>query len=270
MSENSRPVKEPGDPLPGSSKRVVTWLWKPRGDLPEFTTQYGVEYVRALLTGLGRNLSPPWRLELWVDENWMQALRLWLEVHPEFRFTDRLRLIPITEPMVGWAHMMEIFHPDHRPGQGERVLALGLDSIIVGNCDWLFEWDQADCGWIRDPLDSRTISNSVMTYDRNGAMCLWDIYQEAKREKFPKWCRMFDQPSEMMIMREHFSKYIHPLLNEDPPENGPRLLSYKVQTNQGVYWPGWDVSVVYFHGSPKPHELPETNPLRQLWHPLPE
>ena len=243
-------------------KRIRSWLWQPTGDLPSFTEGYDERYVAALMSGLGRHVTLPWRLELYCDRHWFDRLNEWLKGHPQWLATDMLLPILMQEPFNGWAHMMEIFKPEHhRPARGERILAVGIDTIIVGDCDWLFEWDEADCGWIADPYAKGTISNSVMTFNNLGAACLWDRYLEAKRQNFPQWCRMFDQPSEMMIMREHFSKYIHPLLEEEPH----RLLSYKAHTRDGLWWPGTPVSIVYFHGSPKPHELPFGHPLLSHW-----
>lgn len=234
-------------------KRIVSWLWKPTGELPGFTEGYDERYVIALLRGLGRNLTPPWRLELFVDNHWREAL--------ESRSLEHLRLHAITEPMEGWSHMMQIFSPAHRPARGERILAVGLDTIIVGDCDWLLGWDEADLGWIRDPLSPGTISNSVMTFNSLGAELLWDRYQEAKAQNFPARYRIFDQPSEMMIQRSIYEEHPFPLLEEEPR----RLLSYKKHTREGVFWPGGRVSVVYFHGSPKPHELEMGNPLLDMW-----
>lgn len=241
-------------------KRVRSWLWKPVGDLPSFTTGYDERYVEALLRGLTRNLSPPWRLELWVDDYWEEKLC------PD----SFLSLIPFSgQDAGGWTRMLEIF--SYPPDPGERILALGLDSLITGNCDWLFEWKEAPCGFIRDPLNPGTISNSVMTFDLQGAADLWSRYVEIRRGSarrrdrrqagFPDDLRIFGCPSEMMLMRRYWEERPTPLLEDEPR----KLLSYKCHTRGGIPPAGFDPSIVYFHGSPKPHELPREHPLWPLF-----
>lgn len=241
--------------------RIRSWLWRGRNDLPGFSDNvYGLEYVRALLGGLGRNLTGRWQLELWVDDFWAPHVEaLWLEVPLSRTTLSTVRFRG--DDAGGWSRMLEIFHPEHAPARGERILAVGLDSIFVGPCDWLFDWKKAPCGWIVDPYYPKTISNSVMTFNEEGASLLWERYQDAKAKDF-SGARIFDLPSEMMLMRQVQEEKRWPVLEETPR----RLLSYKAHTAQGVPKdPACDPRVIYFHGSPKPGELAATNPLRWHW-----
>lgn len=234
-------------------RRIRSWLWAGRGDLPAFSDGvYDQRYINSLLVGLAMHLDGDWGFQLWVDGEWQKKLSgPGNELHvPVFE------LIPFSGAHLGgWDRMMEIYSPEHLPRPGERILAVGLDTIITGPIDWLFEWAEAPCGFIADPYQPDTISNSVMTFDHEGARILWEAYQEALETKF-EGLKMFDRPSEMMLMRKVWEQHRWPLL-EDMPS---RLLSYKAHS------PHVGASVVYFHGSPKPHELSTDTPLGRLWH----
>lgn len=241
-------------------KLIRSWLWEPAGkDLPEFTRHYDERYVWALIAGLGRNLTPPWKLQLWVDKYWLDALFQFLFSKP--LMVPLLELIPFKGPDVGgWSRMMDIYRPEYQPEGSERILAVGLDTIITGNCDWLFAWDEAPAGFIRDPFQSTTISNSVSTFNRCGATELWRRHVHAVQLGYAGLTQ-FDRPSEMHLMREwwELGRWSEndgckrmPCLEESPK----RLLSYKahVLPTKGKRIDG-DTSIVYFHGAPKPHEL---------------
>lgn len=234
-------------------KRIVSWWWQGTGELPGFSDNvYTEEYVAMLLRGVARHITPPWRLDLFVDEAcWKRFDRF------DLRLPTDLKLIRFRNWGVGgWSHMCECFHPDYWPQPGDRVLAIGLDSIITGSLDWLFEWNEAPCGFIRDPLVPETISNAVMTFDRQGAVRLWDAFLNAREKKF-EGMKIFDLPSEMMMMRKLWEKERWPLLEEEPR----RLLSYKVDREK--FAP--EASVVYFHGNPKPHALEKDDPIYRFW-----
>jgi len=179
-----------------------------------------------------------------------------------------LQLVPFsTYGVGGWSHMMEIFHPDYTaPFSRQRILALGLDPIITGNCDWLFEWENGDCGWIRDPYKPWTICNGVMTFNRAGAADMWNRFMEARESRFSEFLNM-GLPSEMVLMRrawEEGGKQEVELLEGKPD----KLLSYKAHIPL-VALPGEASyimpSIVYFHGSPKPHELENGHWLKKIW-----
>ncbi len=257
-------------------KLIRSWLWQPEGEeLPEFTRHYDARYVWALIAGLGRNLTPPWKLQLWVDKEW--EFRLFQELAHRPLMVPFLELVPFTgHDCGGWSRMMEIYRPGCRPEGSDRVLAVGLDTIITGNCDWLFEWDKAPVGFIRDPFVPTTISNSVSTFNREGAAELWTRHVRALETHYGGLTQ-FDRPSEMHLMRqwweaswwngrdrwpENDGKHRMPCLEEVPQ----KLLSYKAHTKHGEH--RGSPSCIYFHGSPKPHELALENPLYELWNVL--
>jgi hypothetical protein len=245
-------------------KVLRSWLWQPRGDLPSFADSYDERYVHALLRGMDRWVTPPWKLELWVDEHWYEKL---------FGSDERLNVVKFTGAGCGgWSHMMEIYDPGHWPeAPDKRVVAMGLDTILVGPCDWLWEWNEAPCGFIRDPLVPSTISNSVMTFNQEGASHLWKAFLVSLQDGF-EGCKIFDLPSEMMLMRRYWELFDGNLAKPYPclEEHPRRILSFKAHTKNGSIYTmesGHEPSIVYFHGSPKPHELDESLPLRQLWEP---
>jgi hypothetical protein len=229
-------------------RRVRSWLWNKDGKTPDYSDGvYDHKYVYNLLCGLNRYLCPPWHLELWVDEFWYER-RLFFEAAHHclslVRFTD--------EEKGGWTRMMQIYGPEHRPEEGERILAVGMDTIITGDIDWLFEWDEAPCGFPYDPYVTDTICNGVSTFDRKGADILWKAYLSQDFDNDDMW--MGNKPSEMMLMRKVWKEHGWPVLDDST------LFSFKAhyqQKREGT------PCIVYFHGIPKPHDI--GGPLRFMW-----
>lgn len=206
-------------------------------------TCYGPDYVELLRRGVERHV-PDGRLQVLVDEYHEAAIRkLDVDVVPFKGFGCG-----------GWSNVLEAFHPDLAPAEGERNLLVGLDTVFTGDCEWLFEWDKAPVGIPLDPLCPPEACDAVITYDREGAALVWAEFERTRgtgmKEHF-----FAGAPSEMALLRN-----LRAALGWEVLEAEPRLLrSYKVH--------GYDpcASIVYFHGKPRPGDLPEGDPVRALW-----
>jgi hypothetical protein len=171
-----------------------------------------------------------------------------------------LRVLPLGGHGIGgWSNMLEAYRPDLHADRdpAERVLAIGLDTAFVGDSNWLFEWDKAPLGMPCSPGNLRTPCNAVVTFTAEGAAMVWGEYMRAREEEpFPH--RYGGLPSEMVTLNHVWQEHKWPLLEGRKME---RLVSYK---RGGVATKGIPVgcSVVYFHGEPKPRDLPKGDPVR--------
>lgn len=234
-------------------KRAIACLWRGVG-LPEFSNDvYDRRYVEALATGIERHV-PDGQLTLISDEHYHPLVRDIEGVeHVKFHGID----------FGGWSRMMETMRPDLWPKGDERIVGMNLDIVLVGDCSWLWEWDEADVGLPTDPLHPSVPANPVWTWNRAGAKLCWEAYRRILMDRVPtEKVRMptaMGQPSEMALFRQLAAEHGWPRLERA----FARLRSYKKHVLPARSWK--DASVVYFHGSPKPHELPETHPLKKVW-----
>jgi len=230
-----------------SSHKVITALWKGE-NLPRHSNDvYGPEYVENLAQGVQEHIPD-------------SELLVLTDAHYWHRLSDSsARVLALDGYGVGgWSNILEMFRPDLWPCAGERMLGMGLDTVIVGDCSWLWEWDESPVGLPLDPYYAPLPCNGVMTWDREGAQLVWEAFLESRRARMARhlYAR---RPSEMALLRDLYAR-----LGWVPLEHTHRrLLSYKVHVKNGM--PVEDASIVYFHGSPTPADLPESDPIRQCW-----
>lgn len=222
----------------------MSCLWQGGPELPGYSRgRYGSRDVTCLWRGARRTGAV---LSLILDRNLRDEIDLFF---------------PLTfegHGIGGWSNMLEAFRPDMWPAEGERIVHMDLDTVIVGDCDWLWEWDKAPLGFPLDPYRRDTICSGIRTWDRRGAQIMWEAYLEAKKNGMSAY-KIRGAPSEMMLMRKVWRDHGWPTLEPEPE----KLLSYKVHVKKGADWQ--KASAVYFHGSPKPQDLPEGDPLRMVW-----
>ena len=234
--------------------RIFCCLWKGE-DLPGFSAdKYDVSDVAKLARGFRRHLTVEHEFVLIVDANYDYAARTLL---PD----DLVTVLPMEGWGIGgWSNMLEPYRPGLR--SSERSLLVGLDTIVVGNCDWLFEWDEAPMGLPWDPFQKETVCDAVVTWDKHGAEIVWEAFLKSRKDGM-KCHLLFGRPSEMILFRDLWTQLGWPTLELTPK----RLLSYKCHVKgRSGRDRSWDkASIVYFHGNPKPCHLHKTHPLRQEW-----
>ena len=224
------------------TRTAVCCLWEGH-DLPAYSAhQYDSHYVANLARGLG----PDVELVCYVDG----------APGPAFEDVADWRTFKY-EHRGGWSRRLEPFAPENRPRGSERHVLLDLDTIIVGNCDWLWEWDKADVGCPLDPYFTGEICSTVISYNEAGAELVWDAYlaSDMMELNFARGCY-----SEMVLLRTLQKQEKWPPLEEP---KGQRLRSFKVD----VPTKGWGdgCSLVFAHGNPKPHNLPDSHGLKAIW-----
>ena len=228
-------------------------LWRGT-DLPGYSNDvYDPEYVVALARGVKRHFDDA-RLHVLVDEYYHSALA-------QHSGMTGVNLIPFEgEGCGGWTNVLEAFRPSLNPNQGEtRTVLVGLDTVFMRNCDWLFEWSSSPVGLPMDPIMHGNPCDAVVTFDHHSTDIIWSRYvRERERDRMAKY-HLGSVPSEMMLLRAMFHEQRwSPLEWEER-----KLLSYKCHVRAGR-----DVelaSLVYFHGNPKPHQLDMRDKVYQEW-----
>lgn len=170
-------------------------------------------------------------------------------------FSDRelegIKTVKLISGYQGWWNKMQMFNTDFK--LGNRVVYLDLDTLIVGNIDWLLEYDGMfmgieDLGAVNEhqPELKGRLQSGVMAWDYRLNSHLWNRFTssgESQRYRgdgeylnhiIPKYQRDF-------IQKKYKGK----------------LKSYKYQ----VYSEGItdDLSIICFHGRPSiPQAMTET------------
>lgn len=229
-------------------RRVIACLWEGDESLPDYSRgKYGADDVEKLLDGIERHVSDG-QLIMLVDEWGGDVLS------PMWAGRD-VSVVPFAYPDPGgWGRMLEAFRPTLWPKQGERNLLVGLDTVLTGDCDWLFEWDKSPVGLPLDPYNAPQVCNAVVSYDAEGAAIVWRARGRVADTKYA------GVPSEMALLRKLYVEQGWSPLEDTPT----KLLSYKVHVRdrrRSLH----NASVVYFHGRSKPADLPEDDPVRRMW-----
>lgn len=214
-------------------------------------TEYGPQWVEKLYRGFLRNTSREFDFVCLTD-------------FPQSFFSGNIRAVPYEDPRnVGnWLGITEVMRPEI--GNQRRVF-LGLDSVIVGNVDWLLDYRESfglsanavERGLM--PMDH--VSNAVAAWDVSAGVHLWERLRDDREAvasaSVASWSR--GAPSEMVYWRESvsdidviderhpgellcFNRHVFP--NDEQPKRG---------------------SVVYFFGAWKPHRLPDSSWIRSHW-----
>lgn len=184
------------------------------------------------------------------DETWVEKLyrgfRRNLTVPFEFvLFTDRLRTFK--EPI-----SQQTFRDGRAPDYGSCVepfilnrpmIFVGLDTVIVGSCDKFARWCLQHPGKLalpKHPYEDWSINGVVLWGGSNPA-----IFNEWTGENDMDWMRSFPHARIDDLWRD-------------------RIVSYKARVaKQGNLPP--KCSIIYFHGKPKMHELPDEPFIRAHW-----
>ena len=231
------------------TRYVHTCLWKGK-DVPH---EYGVADVVRLETNMLQHI-PDATLVCHVDDAHHKAVDLAIK--------------GITVPFLGlgvggWSNVLELFGWSHVWEPKERHLAVGLDTVFVGNCDWLFEWSADPVGLPLDPYAAPVPCDAVISFSMRGSIATWGEFLES-RQSGMKGDLYANKPSEMALLRRMYAENGWRPLEKKPH----RLLSYKKHVrDERRSIDG--ASIVYFHGKPKPTDLPKDDPVFKAWKGLP-
>jgi len=196
--------------------------------------KFSEDYVYNLKSMVERNTTVPHQFVCFSDR--------------ELEGIKTVKLIPGYE---GWWNKMQMFNTDFR--LGNRVVYLDLDTLIVGNIDWLLEYDGMfmgieDLGSVNEhqPELKGRLQSGVMSWDYRLNSHLWNRFTSSGE-------------SQRYRGDGEYLNHIVPKYQRDfiQKRYKGKLKSYKYQ----VYSEGItdDLSIICFHGRPSiPQAMTET------------
>ena len=214
-------------------------------------TAYDWQYVERLYRGLCRHLTPTVNLHVYTEAS--RTVPAPYIHHPLTEWQG------IRGPKSSWWYKIQLFNPEQFVG---NLLYFDLDTVIVNNIDWIW---QSPPGYFYAPRDfkylfrpkSATINSSVMWFNTQQFA---GVYQNFLPQNLLNRQISFrgDQEYIHSVIPEHKLRYL----------DNTRIQSYKWQLREGGFdfktrrskTPGSHtvtdgVSVLIFHGNPKPHEV---------------
>jgi len=260
---------------PNSHRDVVCCLWAGH-DLPGYSAnQYTELDVWNLWRGVHQHVTNG-RLTVLADETWYERLTAPKAAETSKHLTDE-EVVAIehtlnVRPMKGhgtkhrgWTHVFEAFDPDLRKAldvrAGQRLVAVGLDTIFVRNSDWLWEWEMSPVGLPADPYSlNGAPCDAVITMNLEGSRQIWDEWVRSEAADPGSFPHMYaGKPSEMALLQACYARLGWTKLEGDTMD---KLASYKALVKP--YGLPDHTTVVYFHGKPKPRDLRATDPIGKL------
>lgn len=160
----------------------------------------------------------------------------------------------------GWWWKLWLFSPEARQQLGgAHLLWLDLDTAITGDLDGLIA-EARDLDHflaLRSVLPPSRLGSGVMWIPATMGTTIWDRWNAKGR---PQDSIFGDQ----RWIQECVEKGAEPHPTAYWQDVWPgRLLSYKCEVQKGHARD--DATIVYFHGTPRPHQLPADEPLRRIW-----
>jgi hypothetical protein len=151
---------------------------------------------------------------------------------------------PIDTDLPGWWAKLVLFKP-HWALKDRRVVFLDLDTIIVGNVDFLLDY-QGPLAILRDFYYPRGWGSAVMSIAPGYGQEVWTQFREvpnvAGDQDWIQYCLRYSEKWQDLAPYQ--------------------LVSYKVHCQPVV---PKEAAIVCFHGVPKPADLPINDPLRKVW-----
>lgn len=186
---------------------TVVCVYFENPDVPTFSRCYSPVWVDRLYRGIRRQYSHPFRMVCLVDK-----LRPFNE--------------PIEQQLLNHTRWDDVLLQAYAV-EADRIVFMGLDTIIVGNVDALFSYD----GPLAVPKDPY----------RDGHACSGVVLCPTRKD-------LADQSAANDMLA--LDRFPHDWIDDLYPG---QVLSYKCHLQLGELTP--NARIVYFHGEPKPHVL---------------
>jgi hypothetical protein len=177
----------------------------------------GDEYVDRLRTRVGWNLTYPHSFRILTEKD-------------------------IPEGITGWWAKLALF----KPGMfdpGERIVYIDLDTVIVGNIDFLAEYD-GEFAALKDFYEHPHMNSAIMAWEAGTLDHIWQGWTRAGR---PQWDKRGDQ---------RFIEAMQPERDQWQDMHPGKIVSYKGDVRKTGKVPE-AASIICFHGAPRPHEVDE-------------
>lgn len=222
---------------------------------------YDWQYVDRLYNSLSRNIPQGIRFHVYTESH---------RSVPDHMIRHNLDEWPgVAGPRRSWWYKLQLFNSQHHRGP---LLYFDLDTVIVRDLSWMvaqdpsYFWAVRDFKYLQRPVNYM-VNSSIMWFDTAEYSWVWDRFAasdiSATTRQYPG-----DQD------------YIHATIDHTRRRffDHKKIQSWRWQCSDGGYdfarrchrTPGTgthidgDVSVLVFHGRPKPHEI--TDPIvADLW-----
>lgn len=205
---------------------IATLLWAPNRHSYGFSAHYVESDVEKLYRGFERNLSVPFRFVCFTD-------------------TFRNFAEPIEqEPIEGEPSYASCIQPYRL---NEPMILVGLDTIVVGNCDHLAAYAIGGnkLAVPRDPFYPETVCNGVALAPAGCAR----VFSEHDGSNDMEWIRKLWREGQAEVIDDLFPG---------------QVVSYKGEIAKNGL--SEDTRIVYFHGIPKAKDLPHVGWIARHWH----
>ncbi len=196
-------------------------------------TRYGPEYVNRLAAMVERNTTVPYEFVCLTDDN---RGVLFQGFHVE----------PISTDLPGWWSKLVLFKP-HPYLAGRRVLFLDLDTVIVGNMDFLLEYD-GGFAILSDFYRPQTFGSAVMAIPPGFGPHIWWNFDPDNIDCAGDQDWIWSNLNNATRWQDLYPG---------------KIVSYKVHCQDGL--PA-DARVVCYHGTPRPHETTNIHWVQEHWH----
>jgi hypothetical protein len=211
---------------------------------------YSWTYVERLYNMLSRHITPGIRLHVYTEAD---------RPVPAPMIKHALTDWSISGPRRAWWYKMQLFNPEHHAGP---LLYFDLDTVIVGNIDWIWQqplqyfWTVRDFKYLWRPTNTG-INSSVMWWDTSKYQQVWsDFAGQNLQQVMRQYHGDQDYITRAVENNRHF-------LDTD------RIASWRWQCMGGGYdfrrrkhhnpesvtKINANTSVLIFHGNPKPHQI---------------
>ena len=218
---------------------------------------YSWDYVEKLYNSLQRNLTPTVIMHVYTESD---------RCVPDSMVKHRLtHWDGISGPKKAWWYKVQLFDPSNFAGQ---LLYFDLDTVIVNNIDWIWKldtnkfWAAKDFKYLFNEKRV-TINSSVMWFNVERFKYVYNQYSTSINKQYhgdqdyihatiPSTDRMYIDHTKVRSWRWEIVNggYDFNTRKHRNPDIGAKII------------PGTDIIV--FHGSPKPHEVSDTQ-IRAHW-----
>lgn len=212
---------------------------------------YSWEYVDRLYNMLSRNLTRGVQLHVYTEAD---------RIVPAPYIKHTLDDWDISGPKQSWWYKLQLFNPQHHAGP---LLYFDLDIVVVNNIDWITAlplthfWGVRDFKHLWIPTN-HSINSSIMWWDTTVYNSVWQNFTQQK---------LYDMMLKYRGDQDYISEII-PYANRRFFDNN-RVKSWRWECLDGGYnfelqchkTPGTgtaishQMSVLVFHGKPKPDQL---------------
>ena len=216
---------------------------------------YNWQYVERLYNMLVRNLSRPVRFHVYTEAD--RAVPAHMIKHELIEWSG------VSGPKQSWWYKMQMFNSAHHRGQ---MLYFDLDVVITGSLDWIVDLPQRNFWAIHDfrrlwKKSSRTINSSVMYFNTQEHGYIWNKFQQQPIGNIINTYKGDQDFITEAVDTRHLRYFDLDRIVSwrwqviNPGTRNRRPISHGNVSNTQI--PD-GVSVVVFHGNPKPHEVDNT------------